>query len=102
MALVEASQGGSGVRGRALPVSGSWLSGRSNAGDDPVTFHTARLTAAGSPRGKAFIWVKRVLATAHAVCIFSFPTEAANGGGSDSSLRDASPSRCYFHLQKIP
>lgn len=69
VALVEASQGSSGVRGSALPVSGSWLSGRSNAGDDPVTFHTAGLTAAGSPRGKAFIWVKRVLATAHAVCI---------------------------------
>ncbi len=67
--LVEASEGGSGVGRRALPLPGSRISERSNARYDPITFHAAGLTAAGSPRGKPFIWVKRVLSTAHAIGI---------------------------------
>lgn len=67
--LVETSERGSGIGRRALPQPGSRISGRSNASYDPVTFHTAGLAAAGSPRGKPFIWVKRVLSAAHTVGI---------------------------------
>lgn len=67
--LLEASERGSGVGRHALPQPGSRISGRSNASYDPVTFHAAGLAAAGSPRGKPFIWVKRVLSAAHTVGI---------------------------------
>lgn len=68
--LVKAPEGGSGVgRRRALSLPGPWIAGRPDPCYDPVAFHAAGLAAAGSPRGETFIWVKRILSTAHAIGI---------------------------------
>lgn len=67
--LVKAPEGGSGIGRRALSLPGSKIAGWSDPCCDPVAFHAAGLAAAGSPRGETFIWVKRILSTAHSINI---------------------------------